>query len=74
MLRPRPLALVTALATRFLEGPWNERIHVSFYDGDVGPILREEIFAHPVHDDGTLLVNLKDCLRPVVLPRSMQWA
>ena len=68
VLRPRPLALLTALATRFLEGPWNERIHVSFYNGDVGPILREEIFTHPVRDDGALLVNLKDCLRPVVLP------
>ena len=67
-LRPRPISLITALATRILEGPWNERMLVSFYDGDVGPILRKEIFANPVHDDGTILVNLKDCLRPAVLP------
>ena len=60
--------MITALATRILEGPWDERMLVSFYDGDVGPILRNEIFAHPVRDDGTLLVNLKECLRPVVLP------
>ena len=68
VLRPRPIALITALATRMLEGPWNERIHISFYDGDAGPILRDGIFAHPVRDDGPVLVNLKDCLRPVVLP------
>jgi hypothetical protein len=48
--------LITALATRLLEGPWNDRILISFYKGDVGPILREEIFAHPVQDDGTVPV------------------
>src|SRR5271157_4817023 len=66
--RPRPLAMITSVATRFLEGPWDERILISFYNGDVGPILREEIFSHPVRDDGALLVNLKESLRPVVLP------
>jgi UDP:flavonoid glycosyltransferase YjiC (YdhE family) len=65
---PHPVAAVSALATRFLEGPWDERIHISFYGGDVGPILREEIFAHPVTNDGPFLVNLKESLRPVVLP------
>jgi len=68
VLRPRPIAMITALATRLLEGPWSDRIHISFYSGDVGPILRDEIFTHPVRDDGTILVNLKNCLRPVVLP------
>lgn len=68
VLRRRPLALITALATRILEGPWDERIHISFYGGDVGPLLRKEIFAHPVRQDGAILVNLKDSLRPVVLP------
>ena len=68
VLRPRFISLITALATRLLEGPWNDRILISFYNGDVGPILREEIFAHPVRDDGTILVNLKECLRPVVVP------
>jgi hypothetical protein len=66
--RRRPIAVITALVTRILEGPWNERILISFYDGDVGPILREDIFSHPVRDDGALLVNLKESLRPVVLP------
>ena len=66
--RPRPIAMITALATRILEGPWNERMLISFYNGDVGPILREEIFSYPVRDDGALLVNLKESLRPVVLP------
>jgi hypothetical protein len=68
VLRPRLVSLIAALGTRLLEGPWNDRIHISFYGGDAGPILREEIFAHRVRDGGTVLVNLKECLRPVVIP------
>ena len=44
------------------------RIHVSFYDGDVGPIIRREVFSYPVSDEGFVLLNLKPCLRPVVVP------
>ncbi|MDA8425178.1 MAG: glycosyltransferase [Treponema sp.] len=66
--KPHPHAMLTSLATRILEGPWNERIHVSFFSGDVGPILRGEIFGHPVGDEGFVLLNLKNCLRPLVLP------
>ena len=63
-----PQAWLTSIATRILEGPWNERIHVSFYDGDVGPIIRREVFSYPVSDEGFVLLNLKPCLRPVVVP------
>jgi UDP:flavonoid glycosyltransferase YjiC (YdhE family) len=66
--KPHPHALLTSLATRILEGPWNERIHVSFFGGDVGPILRDDIFDHPVSDEGFVLLNLKTCMRPLVLP------
>ena len=66
--KPHPHAAFTALASRILEGPWNERIHVSFFDGDVGPILRREIFSHPIGDEGFVLLNLKNCMRPLVIP------
>jgi hypothetical protein len=63
-----PQAFLTSLASRLLEGPWNERIHVSFYGGDVGPIIRQEIFSRPISDQGFILLNLKPCLRPLILP------
>jgi hypothetical protein len=63
-----PQALLTSLASRILEGPWNERIHVSFYGGDVGPIIRREVLSRPISDRGFVLLNLKPCLRSSVLP------
>jgi UDP:flavonoid glycosyltransferase YjiC (YdhE family) len=68
VLSIHPQALLTSLATRILEGPWNERMHVSFYGGDVGPIIRREVFARPISDEGFVLLNLKPCFRPIVLP------
>ena len=61
-------AALTALASRVLEGPWDERIHISFFGGDAGPIVRPAIFRYPAEDRGFVLLNLKHCLRPRVLP------
>lgn len=66
--RLHPLAWPTAIATRLLEGPWSERVHISFYSGDAGPIIRREVFAHPLRDEGFALLNLKRSYRPLVLP------
>lgn len=63
-----PQALLASMATRILEGPWNERIHVSFYGGDVGPIIRREVFSRPISVEGFVLLNLNRCLRPIILP------
>jgi hypothetical protein len=63
-----PQAILTSMATRMLEGPWDERIHLSFYGGDVGPIIRPEIFSRPISDGGFVLLNLKHCLREAILP------
>lgn len=63
-----PLAWITSIASRLLEGPWQERVHISFYGGDAGPILRRELFRHRVSDGGYVLLNLKPCYRPGVLP------
>ena len=66
--RAHPLRWLTSFASRVLEGPWHERIHISFYHGDVGPILRREIFRHPTKDGGFILLNLKPSYRPAIIP------
>jgi len=66
--RFHPLSWLTSFASRVLEGPWHDRIHISFYQGDVGPILRREIFRYSVTDEGFVLLNLKACYRPTMLP------
>ena len=66
--RFHPLGWLSSIASRILEGPWHERVHISFYDGDAGPILRREIFKYPLSDEGFVLLNLKPCFRPALLP------
>ncbi len=66
--RHHPFAWLNSFASRILEGPWHERAHISFYGGDVGPILRREIFRYPLSDEGFVLLNLKACYRPALLP------
>ncbi|MFQ3620423.1 MAG: glycosyltransferase family protein [Spirochaetales bacterium] len=62
-----PLSWLPALTSLFLEGPWTERMHISFFLGDVGPLFRESLFRYPVRDEGYLLVNLKSSYRAPVL-------
>lgn len=62
-----PAGWVPALVSLFLEGPWTERIHVSFFQGDVGPLFRSSLFQYPVRDEGYLLVNVKPSYREPVL-------
>jgi len=54
-----PFLWIPALVSIFLEGPWTERIHVSFFHGDVGPLFRPSLFEHSLRDEGYILVNLK---------------
>ncbi|MFP4643105.1 MAG: glycosyltransferase family protein [Spirochaetales bacterium] len=47
-----PDALVAKAIARAMTGPSDRRLLVSFYNGDIGPILREELTKHPtVHGD-----------------------
>ena len=52
----------------FLEGPWDKRIHVSFFSGDVGPVLRKDLYHYKIRDDGFIAVNLKEEVRSKILP------
>jgi len=62
-----PFLWIPALVSIFLEGPWTERIHVSFFHGDVGPLFRPSLFKHSLRDEGYILVNLKPAYREPVL-------
>lgn len=63
-----PRSWAAALSALFLEGPSDARIIVSFYGGDVGPVLRKSLHCSRVQDDGFIAVNLKDEARSQVLP------
>lgn len=64
-----PRSWVASAAARFLQGPWDHRILVSFYGGDVGPVLRKSLYRHRLRDEGFLAVNLKGDARGKVLPQ-----
>jgi len=63
-----PRCWAAALVGLLMEGPWTSRVHVSFYDGDVGPMIRPELLSRPRSRSGPWLLHLKDEYRPLVLP------
>ncbi len=67
-LEADPRSWIAALSARFLEGPWDRRLIVSFYGGDVGPVLRKSLYRHRVRDEGFIAVNLKNEARAKILP------
>lgn len=62
-----PDALFAKWVASMMMGPWHKRILVSFFDGDVGPMIRPEITSAAVSDNGRLLVYLKPGYRKGVL-------
>jgi UDP:flavonoid glycosyltransferase YjiC (YdhE family) len=61
------LPWLSALGARMMEGPWDERILVSFFQGDVGPLLRPALRRREPRNRGTIVVNLKPSYRAPVL-------
>ena len=61
-----PRSWLPAFGAGLMEGPWNERVLISFYGGDAGPLFRPSLFRHPVRDGGYILFNLKESYRPEV--------
>jgi UDP:flavonoid glycosyltransferase YjiC (YdhE family) len=61
------IAWLGAVGTRIMEGPWDERILVSFFNGDVGPLLRPALRRRAPRNRGTIVVNLKDSYRQQAL-------
>ncbi len=60
-------AWLAALGGRLMEGPWDQRILVSFFNGDVGPLLRPALRRRKPRNRGTIVVNLKESYRPRAL-------
>lgn len=54
---------LAAWGSRVLEGPWDRRVLVSFFQGDVGPLLRPGLLRRRPRTGSTLVVNLKDSYR-----------
>jgi len=57
------LGYLGALGSRLMEGPWQRRILVSFFQGDVGPLLRPSLQQRAPKRGAHLVVNLKDSYR-----------
>lgn len=67
-LPPRGLlAWLGALGSRLMEGPWDRRILVSFFQGDVGPLLRPALMSRAPKAGPCLVINLKESYRPRAL-------
>ncbi|NCN05435.1 MAG: hypothetical protein GW949_07375 [Spirochaetales bacterium] len=52
-------ALATKWIAGLMMGPYDKRILVSFFDGDTGPMIRQEIQQAPRGNDGSLVVYVK---------------
>jgi uncharacterized protein (TIGR00661 family) len=63
-----PRTWVAALVAYLMEGPWDHRLYVSFFGGDIGPVLRSSLLSKPVRNEGFLAVNLKVESRKDILP------
>jgi uncharacterized protein (TIGR00661 family) len=63
----RPSALAAKLWATFCMAHYEKRILVSFYDGDVGPIVRREIADRPTSRGDYFVLYLKPTYRRMVL-------
>jgi len=62
-----PRSWAAALVGLLMEGPWNRRLHVSFYIGDVGPLIRPELLSRRRGRRGPWVLHLKPEYRAPVL-------
>ncbi len=63
-----PQTWVAAMVAMLMEGPYDKRLYVSFFGGDIGPVLRTELLSKPVRDEGFVAVNIKEESRKEILP------
>jgi UDP:flavonoid glycosyltransferase YjiC (YdhE family) len=66
LVSPDPRSWLPALGARLLEGPWDERVHISFFGGDAGPLFRPSLFRYPVTEGDYVVFNLKDSYKTSV--------
>lgn len=62
-----PLAWIARVLSMLLMGPYQKKLIVSFYDGDLGPIVRPAITARPVTTEDFFVVYTKPTYRRPVL-------
>jgi hypothetical protein len=63
-----PDALAAKCVASLMMGPWDRRLFVSFYDGDSGPMVRDDIrSARGTECDGSVVVYLKPGYRKPIL-------
>ncbi len=62
-----PVSWLAAAAAFFMEGPYNKCIHISFYHGDTGPVIRRGLLQQQKANGNFILVNIKSAVREKVL-------
>ncbi len=63
-----PQALIARAVSRFMMAQSDRTIICSFFDGDVGPILRRELRERAIENRGHVVVYLKPLYRELLLP------
>jgi uncharacterized protein (TIGR00661 family) len=77
VLRDRSFSIESMLArliSIILMGKYHRKLIVSFYDGDVGPIVRRELEAHPRGKEDFFVVYLKPSYRKIMLKKLRELA
>jgi len=62
-----PEALIAKAIANLMMGPYDKKILVSYFDGDLGPMIRPELTRVPVTNDGSLVVYVKPGYRKPIL-------
>ncbi|MDR1748761.1 MAG: hypothetical protein LBR47_06860 [Spirochaetaceae bacterium] len=62
-----PISWLAAAAAFLMEGPYNKCIHISFYHGDTGPVIRRGLLQQQKVNGNFILVNIKSAIREKVL-------
>lgn len=64
-----PAGVAARLVNRFMiPARVTRTLSSSFFDGDVGPLIRRELLAHPQRDDGHIVVYASSSIREELLP------
>lgn len=66
-LSTNPVSWAAAAAAFLMEGSFNERIHISFYNGDIGPIVRRGLLQQQKERGNFILVNIKKAIREKIM-------
>lgn len=60
--------ILARTVAKAMEGPWRQRLHISFFGGDAGPLVRAAILEQPRVNGPALVVYLRDGYATTVIP------